>query len=259
MSGGPSSSTGEAVGRAGDECKTRDPSESDNLKPMTRSKIIPVIGAILVATASTASAALLAYEPFNYAAGPLAGKNGGFGFTAAWFPQTTYYTPGSTAGANVFASSLTYAGLATTGGSMESRNSYESAGRTLPVGSLTTGTYYMSFLIAKGPNASGQDGNNLGAPDYGGLSFYGGNAGPEVYFFGYGGAPANGEQDIALWPSSTSGATFLVYKLNLNYRPVFRLCQPHGRCGRAHPHSHVDQHGGLGEHRDKQRPRGIDR
>ena len=57
--------SGETIERAGDECKTRDQSESDNLKPMIRSKSILVTGAILAATAHIASAATFLVYKLN--------------------------------------------------------------------------------------------------------------------------------------------------------------------------------------------------
>ena len=53
-----------------------------------------------------------AYEGFNYSSGPLAGQNGGTGWSGAWVKD---YGPGSTL--QVSSTGLTYPGLTTTGGS----------------------------------------------------------------------------------------------------------------------------------------------
>jgi hypothetical protein len=70
-----------------------------------------LIAVLAVSSPPNASAALLAYEGFDYSAGSsLAGQNGGFGFAGAW---------GTSAGiANISLPSLSAGGVLTTGGKL---------------------------------------------------------------------------------------------------------------------------------------------
>ncbi|MEO8350784.1 MAG: hypothetical protein ABI680_03580 [Chthoniobacteraceae bacterium] len=122
-------------------------------------------------------------------------------------PQTTY-NPGLN-GADVVADTLTYFGLSVTGGALESLPSYEFTDRELFDPGPTTGIYYLSFLIAKNPSASG----------YGGLSFWGDNNGGENGFLGYsntGDVNDNNSGLAAPMPSVPSDATLLVYRMDLD-------------------------------------------
>ncbi len=172
--------------------------------------VIPSLASVLAAFGlgtSSATAALLAYDGIDYPVGSIVGQNGGFGFANAWSPQTTY-NPGLN-GANVVADSLTYTGLAVGGGALESLPNYEFADRELFDPGQATGVYYLSFLIAKNPSASG----------YGGLSFWGDNNGGENGFLGY--SNTGDVNDNATGPAAPiadvpSDATLLVYRMDLD-------------------------------------------
>ncbi len=183
---------------------------------------------LLSATMPAAHATLLAYDGFAYDPpdpNSLIGLgNISAGFDSLWQNQDTYGDDG--VGANVVGG-LSYLNFATPliasqRGAAESRNNYVSASRTFPGvtlngGPLTTGTYYLSFLMAKGPTASGQNGNDPGNPGYGGLSIYESATGSEIDFLGFGaGGAVQGEPSIDFLPSSSGNASLLVYKLDLD-------------------------------------------
>jgi hypothetical protein len=126
-------------------------------------------------TASQASAALLAYDGFAYAAGDLTGKNGGSGWAGA-YTDTGNSTVGDVAG-------LTYGPLVTTGGS----------DRTADGGTATT-LNFRALNQVYGDNETetwvsllGRRNGTTAMNLFAGLSFY--NSG--------GAAAANGELSIA--------------------------------------------------------------
>lgn len=107
-----------------------------------------IISALMAAMAGMAHAALVAYEPFNYAAGTLANGTASTasGFTGNWavsaFPQ-------------IVNTALTYPGLTPTNRAYQ----HAAAGAQTTVGlasSLSSGTKYISFLF-KGSGNSGGD------------------------------------------------------------------------------------------------------
>ncbi len=154
------------------------------------------------------SAALLAYDGIDYPAGSIVGQSGGFGFVNAWSPQTAYN--GGLNGATVVTSSLGYSGLAVSGGAIEALPNYEFADREFFDPGQSTGIYYLSFLIAKGPTAA--------SGGYGGLSFWGANNGGEQEFFGFDNINNVRHNDTGpITPMSTLpfSATLLVYKFDL--------------------------------------------
>lgn len=164
--------------------------------------------ASIALAATSSSAALVAYDGFFYPTGSVLGRSAGLGFVNAWSAQTTYGSPG---GANVVATSLTYLNLNVQGGALEALPNYEFADRSLFSTPETTGIYYLSFLIAKGPSAL--------ADGYGGLSFWGNNNGGENGFLGYGGTADvdnNTTGPATPIPSTPGNATLLVYKMNLD-------------------------------------------
>ncbi len=113
-----------------------------------RSALICVVAAHLIAS-ERAAAELIAYEPFDYAAGPLVDANGGFGFASAWaaggFNAKLFNLFQVSPGA------LEYPGLAMQGGTHVQADATAQGiaglGRALskPLGA-EAGTYYLSFL-----------------------------------------------------------------------------------------------------------------
>lgn len=91
--------------------------------------------------ASPATGAVIVQESFDYAAGPLAGNNGGTGFSAAWVNKGT--------GAAVTAPGLTYGSLPTSGNKALGATTI-SVARTFDSTGLTGdgATYWFSYLFA---------------------------------------------------------------------------------------------------------------
>lgn len=79
---------------------------------------------IVAAIAGSASAALLAEESFNYAAGSIVGGNGGAGWGNSWSPQNNEPYP-------VLAGSLSYGALVTSGNRLGGGLAWTSIGRAL--------------------------------------------------------------------------------------------------------------------------------
>lgn len=91
--------------------------------------------------ASPAAGGLIVQESFDYAAGPLAGNNGGTGFSAAWINKGT--------GATVSAPGLTHVSLSTSGNKALGATTI-SVARTFDSTGLTGdgATYWFSYLFA---------------------------------------------------------------------------------------------------------------
>jgi len=114
-----------------------------------------------MALSTSAQAALLAHEPFNYTAGlNLATQTGGTGFTSAWTANASDYTA---------VGGLSYSGLVSTGGAVEvvGNGSWStSARRNITSIDTTTGVIWGSYLIR--PDVIGDDGIEIkfgeGAP-----------------------------------------------------------------------------------------------
>jgi len=140
---------------------------------------------------------LLAYEGFDYAAGPLVPGNGGTGWTAAWSKS---YGPGGDY--QVIATGLTYPGLDVTGGAIEwgfGGNQVNGARRTLD--RVHDGVVYIQALTHYTAQTGG------GTPN---LRFSDDSTGSFVQTFGVGG---NGAADMAvldpihLQPLASSGVS----------------------------------------------------
>jgi hypothetical protein len=111
----------------------------------TRTRTLPVLALstalIQIASTYSASAGLIAYEPFSYAASStLDTQAGGSGFSGGWSSSTgtaTVATPG-----------LTYSGLTTSGNRVTTTVSNTTYSRSLltTLGSVT-GTYYFSVIL----------------------------------------------------------------------------------------------------------------
>lgn len=98
-------------------------------------------GVAIVLAVATAEAALVVYEPFSYSAGPLAGKNGGSGFSGAWIDRST--------DASVSVPGLAYGSLSTAGNKALG-NTTISVARTFDSTGLTGNgaVYWFSYLFA---------------------------------------------------------------------------------------------------------------
>jgi hypothetical protein len=167
----------------------------NRIKPKKPNKHLLLLPACvtLAVTSGSATADLIAYDGFDYAAGPLTGQNGGFGWASPWQPQTQYN--GGTNAGNVITAGLTYPGLSISGGAFEALPNYEFGGREFFDPEVNTGVYYLSFLYAKQPSASG----------YGGVSFWGNNNGNEYFY-----------NDAFPVPDVPNDATLVVWKMDLD-------------------------------------------
>ena len=133
--------------------------------------VFAMTAASAVATAaSTAPAAVLVSESFDYAAGPIAGQNGGTGFTGAYNGAGNVTSPG-----------LTYPNFAASGNKFTTAVPPDNAGGFRPINPINTdaGTVFVGFL-ASVPGA---------IPNYGGISFFtagtpGQTGGSEELFLG---------------------------------------------------------------------------
>ncbi|HTB83305.1 MAG TPA: MBG domain-containing protein [Candidatus Sulfotelmatobacter sp.] len=159
----------------------------NELKSRSR-RIFKVIFALMVViafTALNASAALNAYEPFNYATGSFVNNTAstGAGFTGNW----------TCGGAGTIVSGLTYSGLTTANNSLKSGGSRQFVSLATP---LSSGTQWISFLYT----ASGNMGGNID-----GVYFPNGGTG---LFFGFGLAPNTGTQGgLGLGSMTTTGSS----------------------------------------------------
>ena len=157
--------------------------------------------AVFVFSATAAKAAILASDSFDYALGPIAGLNGGTGFSGAYTGVGSVTAPGQT-----------YPGLTAAGNTFTTNGSDQGAFRTLaaPLGT-DSGTVFVRFL---GSNTT------LGAPNYAGFSFFTGAS--EELFLGkpflstnYGFDTQMGAPGTFTGPTATISATtsLLVYRL----------------------------------------------
>ncbi|MDB6065098.1 MAG: hypothetical protein JWR26_1306 [Pedosphaera sp.] len=138
----------------------------------------------LVAFVGIAKAAVIAYEPFNYATGALANNaaSTGTGFTGNW-----------TCGASgTIVAGLTHSGLTVANNALSSGTSRQFVSLSTP---LSSGTKWISFLL----KASGDMGGNID-----GVFFP--NANTTCLWFGYGTGPTSGTQgQLSLGSMTTAG------------------------------------------------------
>ncbi len=139
---------------------------------MAKNALAIFLGFALCAT-SHAQFTAVAYDGFNYGVGPLAGQNGGTGWTTAWIND---YYPGATL--DVSATGMSYSGLTTTGGSViwgSGGNGISEDSRSLSL--LDSGVVYIQFLSQFG-GGSGAGTPNIRLFDSGALTGgFGGNGG----------------------------------------------------------------------------------
>lgn len=115
-------------------------------------KILPgVCMGLALSISARAEPTVLVSESFDYGAGSLAGKAGGTGWSSAWVND---YASGSSLGVN--STGMSYAGLATTGGSAV----WASGGNGISQGSRTfslvnSGIVYIQFLCQFGSTSGG--------------------------------------------------------------------------------------------------------
>ena len=172
-------------------------------KSKIRSSTAAAIAGVSVFALSSAAlnAAILASDSFNYALGPIAGQNGGTGFSAAYTGSGSVTAPGQT-----------YPGITSAGNTFTTNGSDQGAFRTFASTIDTnSGTVFVRFL---GSNTGG------GVPDYAGFSFF--NGGTEELFLGkpflstnYGFDTQMGAPGTFTGPSAAISATtsLLVYRL----------------------------------------------
>jgi hypothetical protein len=137
------------------------------------SNVVITVFTLAVCATCHAQFTTIAYDGFNYSAGSLAGQNGGTGWTTPW--ALTYF---SGANLGVSATGLSYAGLATTGGSMvwaPGGNGISEDSRSLSL--VNSGVVYFQFLSQFG-STSGGGTPNIRLFDSGALTGgFGGNGG----------------------------------------------------------------------------------
>jgi len=135
--------------------------------------VLVTIFSLAVCVTSHAQFTTIAYDGFNYSAGSLAGQNGGTGWTTPW--ALTYFSGGNL---GVSTTGLSYAGLATTGGSIvwsSGGNGISEDSRSLSL--LDSGVVYIQFLSQFG-SSSGGGTPNIRLFDSGTLTGgFGGNGG----------------------------------------------------------------------------------
>jgi len=112
------------------------------------------------------------YEGFNYGSGTnLHAQSGGSGWTGAWDEPAN--DPTNTVADTIGAGSLTYTGLATSGGHAMAAGQYNFVGRAPSgVNSSNGSTTFLSFLIRHDSQGDGA-GFPADDPDYGGLELNG--------------------------------------------------------------------------------------
>jgi len=175
---------------------------------------VAFLGAALVA--SSAPAALVAYEGFNYPLGSITGGNGGTGFSSPWTgagdvigPNSLFYSNGGNGGE--------FSQLATSGARFRTAGNNVGAFRTLSAPIDTdSGTVWLGFLANQGTNVP---------PAYSGVSFFSGGTSTEEVFFGvpsnqakYGfdvtGAPGGVMVKDTAFQDNPFSSSFVVYRLN---------------------------------------------
>ena len=157
--------------------------------------------AVFVFSATAAKAAILASDSFDYALGPIAGLNGGTGFSGAYTGVGSVTAPGQT-----------YPGLTNAGNTFTTNGSDQGAFRnfTTPIGT-DSGTVFVRFL---GSNTT------VGDPNYAGFSFFTG-ASEELFLGKTFNAPNYGFEVTGVPFSATTGpggtisatSSLLVYRL----------------------------------------------
>ena len=155
------------------------------IKTHGRLQLFGLAMAAFAVTALDASAALNAYEPFNYSTGSFVNNTAttATGFTGNW----------TCGGAGTIVSGLTYSGLPTANNALKSGGSRQFVSLATP---LTSGTQWISFLYT----ASGNMGGNID-----GVYFPNGGTG---LFFGFGMAPNSGTQGgFGLASMTTTGSS----------------------------------------------------
>jgi hypothetical protein len=128
---------------------------STHARPRTLSSIVAVL-LVVSAAGGIASAGPLAYEPFDYAAGPLGSASGGTGFSGNWSSNST---------TNVVATDLTYGDLETAGGSIGNLGGGEnrfgaSRGIDLSTPGLLADDQELWFSVIMGYDAGGNRTNS---------------------------------------------------------------------------------------------------
>ncbi|TVP75813.1 MAG: hypothetical protein EA353_13230 [Puniceicoccaceae bacterium] len=176
--------------------------------------------AALVISSPIASASLLVYEGFDYAAGGISGDsaglstgagslNGGLGWSGAWVGQS-----GDTTYGNIVADSLSFNELPTTGNRLQ-LGSFRDASRGFD-SAFGEGTYYFSVLLGVG-NSSGdertrfritQDGSQNGTFEVG-FGFSGSDPAELVYRTG-------GDTPVTGAGTGIGGTNLIVGKFDLS-------------------------------------------
>ena len=110
-----------------------------------------VIALAVMLFAGTASAALIAYEPFDYAVGGLAGQNGGFGWGGPWeAPEGCY-------GGEVAEPGLSGGMCDVTGNKAKFQPPEEAWTPIRPLAAPVSGLFYVSWLAEHDPTTGGAD------------------------------------------------------------------------------------------------------
>lgn len=156
----------------------------------------------------TASAVLLAYDGFAYPPGSVVGRTGGTGWGDAW-AYNPIFNGGGTTGGEVVTGGLSYAGLASTGGSLLSQPGYEVADRAMFATAPVTGVFYFSFLLARAPGQT---------PGYGGVSIFNTPGNFEESFLGFTNGSLGVDQPLALSgiPLTGEEPALLVFRFDLD-------------------------------------------
>jgi hypothetical protein len=113
--------------------------------------VLGLVFSLVFCAESPAQMTTVAYDGFNYAAGSLAGQNGGTGWTSSWIND---YTSG--ASFQVSLNGMSYSGLATSGGSLaweSGGNGISEDNRSLP--RMDSGVVYLQFLGEFASNSGG--------------------------------------------------------------------------------------------------------
>lgn len=144
--------------------------------PVAARIVLVAFFSMAICLASRAQLTTIAYDGFNYSAGPLAGQNGGTGWTSDWIMD---YFPGSSL--DVSASGMSYSGLSTSGGSVvwaPGGNGISEASRSLPL--MDSGVVYVQFL-SQFDSGSGGGTPNIRLSNSGSVTGgFGGNGGPTM-------------------------------------------------------------------------------
>lgn len=137
-----------------------------------------LIGVLIFCAIAHGQPTTIAYDGFNYSTGPLAGDNGGTGWSSSWAND---YLSGATF--HVVATGMTYSGLTTSGGSAiwgAGGNGISEDSRTLST-LINSGVVYFQFLSQFGAGSSGGGTPNIRLFDSGSLTGgFGSNGGTDM-------------------------------------------------------------------------------